>query len=85
MRIARQRKGMSQRELSLTVRRSPAYVSKLEAGAIEPSFLAVSQMAVALDLNPLETWILCRVALLHDRPTLVVDSAETATEAIGDG
>jgi transcriptional regulator with XRE-family HTH domain len=72
MRVARQRKGMSQRELSLMVGRSPAYVNKLEAGVIEPSFQAVSEVAVALALTPLETWVLCRIALLRDRHTPVV-------------
>lgn len=81
MRVARQRKGMSQRELSLAVSRSPAYVNKLEAGTIEPSFRAVSEVAVALGLNPLETWVLCRVALL-DRHTPAVSSTVTATEAM---
>ena len=74
MRVARQRKGLSQRELSLRINRSPAYVNKLEAGAIEPSFVGVSEVAVALDLNPLETWVLCRVALMRDRHTLAVQS-----------
>lgn len=78
MRVARQRKNISQRELSLRVRRSPAYVNKLEAGTIEPSFQAVSEVAVALGLNPLETWVLCRIAVLYDRHTPLVSSTETA-------
>jgi transcriptional regulator with XRE-family HTH domain len=78
MRLARERKGISQRELSLLCGRSPAYVSKLEANAIEPSFLAVSEVAVALGLTPLETWVLCRIALMRDRHTPVVESSVTA-------
>jgi transcriptional regulator with XRE-family HTH domain len=81
MRVARQRKGLSQRELSTLVHRSPAYVNKLEAGAIEPSFVGVSEIAVALGLTPLETWVLCRIALMRDRHTPGVLSSVTAIEA----
>jgi transcriptional regulator with XRE-family HTH domain len=78
MRVARQRQGMSQRELSLRVGRSPAYVNKLEAGTIEPSFQAVSEVAVALRLTPLETWVLCRIALLRNGHTPAVQSRSVA-------
>jgi transcriptional regulator with XRE-family HTH domain len=80
MRVARQRKGISQRELSLRIGRSPAYVNKMESGAIEPSFLCVSEVAVALGLNPLETWVLCRIAVLRDRHTPAVPSTVIKAE-----
>jgi transcriptional regulator with XRE-family HTH domain len=78
MRVARRRRGWSQRELSMKVGRSPAYVNKLEADAIEPSFVAVSEMAVALGLTPLETWVLCRIALMRNGHTPQVSSTVTA-------
>lgn len=62
LRAARNRAGLSQRALSLVVGRSPAYVSKVEAGDIEPSFQSVSLLAVVLQLSPLELWVLARVA-----------------------
>jgi hypothetical protein len=41
-------------------------------------------VAVALGLNPLETWVLCRVALMRGRHTPVVGLSVTALEANGD-
>lgn len=83
IRSARLRRGMSQRELSLMVGRSPAYVSKLESDAIEPSFLAVSEVAVVLALSPLETWVLCRVALIHSHTRLRESQVTAIAEAAG--
>lgn len=78
VRLARERRGLSQRKLSASIGRSPAYVSKLESDAIDPSFTALAEVMVALGLNPMETWILCRVALL-DGHTCLEESAATAT------
>ena len=89
---ARQKVGVSQRELSARIRRSPAYVSKLEADAITPSFDALSEVAVALDLTPLEVWFLCRIALLRRGNRMVVtpcwesdfDGYKQRTQAVTD-
>lgn len=77
--LARQRKRISQRELSLRIGRSPAYVSKIESDTIEPSFQALAQVVVALEMTSLEIWTLCRIALLG-RHTHLEDSSTTATE-----
>lgn len=62
LQMARKRAGLSQRTLSVAVGYSTAYVSKLEAGRLEPSFQAVSLLAVVLSLTPLELWVLARVS-----------------------
>lgn len=51
---------MSQRALSALVGRSPAYVSKLEGGLIDPSLRGFAEVAVALGMSPLEVWTIIR-------------------------
>jgi transcriptional regulator with XRE-family HTH domain len=60
--LLRRRRGWSQRQLSHAVGRSPAYLSKVEAGEIDPSLAAFAAIAVALGMNPFEVWTLLRVA-----------------------
>jgi transcriptional regulator with XRE-family HTH domain len=62
VRLARTRTGKSQRKLSEAIGRSPAYVQKLESGEIEPSFAAMADISTALNLTPLEAWVLLRVS-----------------------
>lgn len=71
LRQARLRAGLSQRALSLAVGRSTAYISKVEAGDMDPSFQAVSLLAVVLNLSPLELWVLARVAVADGRTSTV--------------
>ena len=66
--LVRARRGMSQRALSRLVGRSPAYLSKLEAGHLDPALSAFGAIAVGLDLNPMEVWVLVRWAA-HNCPT----------------
>lgn len=61
--LLRRRKGMSQRALARQIGRSPAYVSKMESGAIDPSLSAFASIVVALDMNALEVWTIVRVAI----------------------
>lgn len=74
LRLARTRAGLSQRTLSLAVGRSPAYVSKVEAGLIEPSFQSVSLLVAALRLTPLELWVLAMVSARDGQTTLRVST-----------
>jgi transcriptional regulator with XRE-family HTH domain len=67
--LLRERQGMSQRELSRVVGRSPAYVSKLEAGEHDPSLSRFAALAVALRMNPLECWTVLQIAALLDGHT----------------
>lgn len=52
----RLQKGLSARALSQRAGQSDSYVSKLEAGSVEPSLKTFSRLAVALQLTPLEVW-----------------------------
>lgn len=52
--MVRARKGWSARELSKRAGLSPSYVTKLEAGEIEPSLKAFSSLAVALNMTTTE-------------------------------
>lgn len=52
--MVRARKGWSARELSRRAGLSPSYVTKVEAGEIEPSFKAFSALAVALNMTSSE-------------------------------
>lgn len=81
IRLTRTRKQLSQRELSALIGRSPAYVSKVEKGMIEPSFQALCQLAEALGLNILEVWVLTRVALWECH-TPLSDSVESEPEDV---
>jgi transcriptional regulator with XRE-family HTH domain len=51
VRHLRLRKGLSTRALSQSAGLSPSYVSKLEAGEIEPSVRAFGKLAVVLGMN----------------------------------
>lgn len=72
--MLRRRRGMSQRALSRLVGRSPAYLSKLEAGDLDPSLSAFAAISVALGMNALEVWTIIRVAGMVSPPC---DNANT--------
>jgi len=59
--LARRRRKMSQRTLSARIGRSPAYVSKVEAGQLDPGLRGFAAIVVALELSPMESWILLRL------------------------
>lgn len=67
IRLVRHKRRLSQRQLSQKVRRSPAYLSKLEAGDISPSFRGFSEIAVALDMTPREIWTIVRLEAFPTR------------------
>lgn len=54
IRVLRERRGLSARALSLAAGLSPAYVSKVEAGHIEPSVRAFGCIARVLNMNAME-------------------------------
>lgn len=56
MRIARVRAGLSARELSARAGLSPSYVTKLEAGELEPSLHAFAKIAKAARLTQAEIY-----------------------------
>lgn len=74
LRVARTRRGLSQRVLCQRIGRSMSYVSKLEGDQIDPSFEAVAEVAVVLGLTSVELWMLCRVSAVH-RLTRLPDSS----------
>ncbi len=57
IRRLRQQRGMSARALSIKAGLSPAYVFKVETGAIEPSLRSFARLALALGMNPGEVWV----------------------------
>jgi transcriptional regulator with XRE-family HTH domain len=61
---------MSQRSLSARTGRSPAYVSKLESGQLDPGLRGFAAVAVALNLSPLEVWVLLRLEAAADAVTV---------------
>lgn len=61
IRRARVARGLSQRRLSLNAGLSPSYVGKIEAGENDPSFRAVSKLAVELGLNAREVFLLVKL------------------------
>ncbi len=57
IRHLRKRMGISARALSIKAGLSPAYVFKVETGAIEPSLRSFARLAVALGMNAGEVWV----------------------------
>lgn len=57
IRLLRKRQGMSARALSSLSGLSPSYVSKVEAGEMEPSFRAFASMACVLRMTPREIYL----------------------------
>lgn len=57
IRFLRKQRGMSARALSIKAGLSPAYVFKVETGAIEPSLRSFARLAVALGMNQGEVWV----------------------------
>lgn len=55
--LLRERRGLSARGLSNLAGLSPSYVSKVEAGEIEPSFRAFARMACVLKMTPREIYL----------------------------
>lgn len=54
VKFARERAGLSTRELSRAAGLSASYVSKLESGSIEPSLKAFSRLATVTGMTMLE-------------------------------
>jgi transcriptional regulator with XRE-family HTH domain len=54
LRLKRTQAGLSARALSLAAGQSGSYVSKVEAGTLEPSLKGFSKLATVLNLTPLE-------------------------------
>jgi transcriptional regulator with XRE-family HTH domain len=65
IRAARLRKGLSARRLAALAGVSSAYVSRLEAGNLDPSLRSFARLAAALGLSPGEVWA---VVLLEAAP-----------------
>lgn len=57
IRVARERRGLSARQLSAITGYSPAYVSRLESGNLDPSLRAFAKIAHALHLNNIEVML----------------------------
>jgi transcriptional regulator with XRE-family HTH domain len=61
--LREQRTDLSARALSATCGLSPSYVSKVEAGVIDPSFRAFAKLSLALGMTTAEmTFLLCMEA-----------------------
>lgn len=58
LRYARQKAGLSARELCAKVGVSASYVTKVENGDIDPTFKTFSRMALTLGLNAHEVYFL---------------------------
>jgi transcriptional regulator with XRE-family HTH domain len=54
LKLLREKKGISARTLSVSAGLSSSYVSKVEAGALEPSFSAFCRMAKVLGMTTSE-------------------------------
>lgn len=54
----RRRRGITPRALSIRSGHCLSYVGKLEAGRIQPSLRGFSQVAAALQMNPMEVWVI---------------------------
>lgn len=61
IRFLRQKRKMSARALSQAAGLSPSYVSKVEAGELEPSFRAFSRIARVLQMTDAEIVFLVRL------------------------
>lgn len=57
IRHLRKQRSISARALSIKAGLSPAYVFKVETGAIEPSLRSFARLAVALGMNQGEVWV----------------------------
>jgi transcriptional regulator with XRE-family HTH domain len=66
--LLRRRRKMSQRTLSTLIGRSPAYVHKIETGQLDPSLRGFAAVAMALEMNPLEVWVVMRLAAIPVTP-----------------
>lgn len=63
IRLVRQRRGYSARQLSAMAGYSPSYVGKIEKGEIEPSLQAFAKIAKILNLSQMEvTYLLNKAA-----------------------
>lgn len=65
IRVLRKQRAMSARALSIKAGLSPAYVFKVESGAIEPSLRSFARLAVALQMSMAEVWV-CVVSEAHE-------------------
>lgn len=68
IRLARERRGLSGRALGPKASLSTGYVSKVEAGDLDPSLSCFSRLAVALGMTPLEVWVVVRTEALATTP-----------------
>lgn len=53
----RERRGLSQRAASTAAGLAPSYVAKLERSQLEPSLAAFAALAVSLEMNHHEAWL----------------------------
>lgn len=60
VRYLRKKKRLSARSLSEKAGVSPSYVNKLEAGAIDPSFIILGRILLVLGATPAEIVLLLR-------------------------
>lgn len=51
LKVKRVQAGVSARDLSVKIGKSPSYVNKVESGTIDPSLQAFARLAVELKLN----------------------------------
>jgi predicted transcriptional regulator len=56
----RRQRGLSGRALGPKAGLSTGYVSRLEAGDIDPSLSCFARLVMALDMSPLEVWVVVR-------------------------
>jgi predicted transcriptional regulator len=54
LRMKRQKTSMSARELSIKIGKSPSYMSKVEAGTIDPGLRVFAKLVSELKLNTYE-------------------------------
>lgn len=78
IRLMRARANISARHLSNIAGLSPSYVSKVEAGEIDPSLRAFSRLAAALRMNSQEVWFCIQVSFTAMRD----DRTDVRSEAL---
>lgn len=66
LRHVRSSRGVSARQLSEMAGLSPAYISRMEAGSLEPSARALASIVKALRMSPLEAAMCLQACLGRD-------------------
>lgn len=70
IRVCRLRAGLSARQLSALADLSPSYITKLEAGELEPSLRSFARIVRALRLTPFEVMFCVSLAAEPASPNL---------------